>query len=91
MSDSYIQTGVGGTMFAGPDATELVRAMMLRSAIKAAKMGMMLTRGMTMTKSMAMAQRYTGKKYKRGQADIAITDLTVWINTMNCSLPRREG
>jgi hypothetical protein len=91
MSDSYIQTGVGGTMFAGNDAVHMVRATMLRSAIRMAKTGMMITRGMTLTKGMKMAEQYTGKKYKRGQADQAILDLTVWINNMNCALPRKEG
>jgi type II secretory pathway component PulF len=91
MTDSYISHSNGGTMFAGPDATELVRATMLRHAIKIAQSGMMLTRGMTLTKSMKMAERYTGRKYKRGQADQARADLTVWIETMRSALPIREG
>jgi hypothetical protein len=91
MTDSYISTSTGGTCFVGPDATHLIRATMLKHAIKMAKSGMLITRGMTLTKSMKMVTYYTGKTYKRGQADAAIADLQVWCDTMSMALPRKEG
>jgi hypothetical protein len=34
-----------------------------------------------------MCERYTGKKYKRGQHDEARADLKVWIETMKSAIP----
>ncbi len=77
----------GGFTLVG-DATELYRALQLRSGIKLHKScGMMLTRGLTITKLFGMAGHYTGQKYKRGEHDRAIADLTVWIETMKSALP----
>lgn len=85
--DSNIVVGKGYTSFSGPDATELFRAMMLKSALKLANHGIQATRGLTKTKALSMVERYTGKKYKRTQLDIAIQDLTIWIETMKSALP----
>jgi hypothetical protein len=74
-------------MFAGPDAVELVRAAALSSAIGLLKAGITPTRGFTGTKALAMCERYTGKKYKRGQYDAARADLKVWIETMKSAIP----
>jgi hypothetical protein len=87
MSESYIKTGVGGTMFAGPDATALFRAATLRSALGLLKAGISPTRGVTMTKALKMASEITGKKYKRTEADKAREDLKVWCDTMKAALP----
>ena len=91
MNDSHIQTGPGGTMFVGPDATELFRATMLRSALGMLKVGITPTRGMTITKALTMATRYTGKKYKRTQIEAARDDVKVWCDTMSAALPRVAG
>lgn len=86
--DSYIHVGKGGTSIVGPDATNLYRAIVLRSSIKLyAATGMIPTRGVTITKMLAMAGQYTGKKYKRGQYAEAQADLNVWIETMKSALP----
>jgi len=87
MSDSQIIVHRGSTTFAGPDATELFRATVLRSAIGLGMKGIRATRGFTLTKGLAMAERYTGKRYKRTQGEQAMADLTVWIETMKSALP----
>ena len=80
----------GATCFAGPDATELFRAMTLRSALRLAKHGIKATRGFSLTKGLAMCERYTGRKYKRTEAQQAMDDLTVWIETMKSAITWKE-
>ena len=85
---SHIQVGVGGTMFVGQDATNLFRAMSLASSHGLyAKCGMIPTRGVTITRMLAMATEYTGKKYKRGEAAKAQADVKIWCETMKAALP----
>jgi hypothetical protein len=77
----------GGTTFTG-DAIHLYRAVTLKGALKLHRdCGMIPTRGMTITKMFAIAQQITGKKYKRGGHDAAITDLTAWIEAAKASMP----
>ena len=87
--DSELHTRDGQVVaYVGPDATELFRAKAIKAAISLhGKTGMIPTRGVTITKLFAMAQGYTGKKYKRGEHDRAVNDLAVWINTMASALP----
>lgn len=74
--------------YIGHDATQLFRVRMLKSAIELhKKMGLIPTRGATITKMFAMAGQYTGQKYKRGEHDRAASDLRVWIETMLSALP----
>jgi hypothetical protein len=87
-NDSYIHVGKSGTTIVGHDATMLYRAIVLRSSIKLyAATGMIPTRGVTITKMLAMASEYTGKRYKRGQYAEAQADLNVWIETMKSAMP----
>jgi hypothetical protein len=86
--DSKITVTDGvATCYSGPDATNLFRAMTLRSALKLAKVGISATRGVGPTALLKMAEGYSGKRYKRGQYDAAVADLTVWIETMKSALP----
>jgi hypothetical protein len=88
MTDSSITISSSGTTFAGPDATHLFRAKMLASALGLyAKCGIIPTRGVTITKMLAMASTYSGKKYKRGDAAKAQADVAEWANTMLAALP----
>jgi hypothetical protein len=87
MSDSEIVVSAGGTMFAGPDATRLFAAATLRSALGLLAKGITPTRGLTITRALAMCQPYTGKQYKRTQIEQARADLLVWIETMKSALP----
>jgi hypothetical protein len=85
--ESSIQVSSSCTTFSGPDATELIRAVMLRSALGLLAHGIVPTRGLSMTKALKMCERYTGKFYKRTQYAQARQDLTVWIETMKSALP----
>lgn len=76
----------GGMMFSGFDAVNLARAISARSALRLAKAGIGI-RGVNKTGLLKIASEYTGKAYKRGQYDLAMEDLTVWIETMKLALP----
>jgi hypothetical protein len=82
-----ITLSAAGTMFSGPDATHLFRAITLRSALKLAKAGIRINRHTTTTDLFKMAREYTGKVYKRGEYDRARDDLTIWIDTMRAAIP----
>ena len=56
-----------------------------RAALLASSLGLWLktkiipTRGVGITKMLAMAEGYTGKKYKRSETQTAIDDLNAWV------------
>lgn len=88
--DSYISVGPHGSTYSGPDAVRLQQAITLRSAIKMYVMSsgqIIPTRGMGITKMLALTSTITGKKYKRSQTTEAQADLHVWIETMKSALP----
>ena len=88
--ESRIVATKSHTAFIGPDATELIRAIYLRQAILMlvrTQNRLKLTRGMNMTRCLAMTERYTGQKYKRTESERALRDLNVWIETMKSALP----
>ena len=90
MNDSYISHSPSGILFSGPDAIRLQQAITLRSAIKmyVASGGQIIpTRGMGITKMLALAGGVTGKTYKRSQTAEAQQDLHIWIETMKSALP----
>jgi len=86
--DSHIHVSPGGGMtFAGPDAVKLFTAITLRGSIKLyIKAKIIPTRGVTITRMLEVASSYTGKPYKRGQAQQAADDLKVWADTMKLGL-----
>ena len=73
--------------FSGPDAVELFRVATLSSAIGLLSVGVCPTRGLTMTKALAMCKPYTGKSYKRSEFKAARDDLKTWIELMKSSIP----
>jgi hypothetical protein len=85
----YDKTGRAVAMV-GPDAVNLHRAVVLRCALGLLSKGITPTRGLTMTKALAMVKEYTGHKYKRTEFEQARTDLMVWINNMKLALPSEE-
>ena len=85
--ESEVKIGPFGASFNGPDATRLFHAITLRSALKMHKVGLKVNRHMTTTKLFGLASAYSGQKYKRGEFDRAMQDLTVWINTMRSAIP----
>jgi hypothetical protein len=91
MNESYIGVGKNGaTSFVGRDAVELLRVVTLRSGLSLLKNGIIPTRGLTITKALAIATSYTGKKYKRTEIEKAREDLKVWADNMSAALPRVE-
>jgi hypothetical protein len=87
MEDSNITVSQGGTTYAGPDAVNLYRAAVIRSALKLLIKGIKPTRGATMTSTLALVKEYTGKTYKRTEGERAIDDMTIWIETMKSAIP----
>lgn len=82
----------GGVTFDGPDAVSFVRAAALASSLKLyAKAKIIPTRGVTVTKMLAMASDLTGKKYKRGDALKAAEDVTLWAREMKAALPQVQS
>lgn len=89
--ESYISHSDGGTMFAGPDATNFFRAATLWSALGLyIATGICPTRGVTITKMLAIATSYTGKTYKRNKAGYtqARADVKTWMDAMKTALPQ---
>jgi hypothetical protein len=87
--DSFIQSGAGGTTFAGPDSVALYRATVLRSALQLyARTGMKPNRAYTPTRMLRTAEAITHKKYKRGEYQRAANDLKIWCDTMSAALPK---
>jgi hypothetical protein len=86
--DSYIvKHGDGVTAFIGLDSTRLLHARTVYHALRACKAGMRLTRTATPTRCFDMASKITGKRYKRGQYDLAMADVRAWILAMESALP----
>ena len=85
--DDGITISAGGTMFCGPDAIRLYRAVAVRSALKLAKAGIKINRYTTTTDLFKIATEYSGKAYKRGQYDQAMADVTIWIDVMRSAIP----
>lgn len=90
--DSYIAIrGEGVTSYVGQDATRLLHAETVKHALRALKHGMRLTRTATPTRTLELAGKITGKRYKRGQYDVAIADVEQWIYAMRAALPVVEA
>ena len=85
MSSSISFTQNGGASYTGAEAVDVFRIKCVVQGLKAAKIGMMLTRGATPAKMLAMASSYTGIKYKRGAYDLAIADL------IELAIPREQA
>lgn len=88
MSDSYISTGPHGTTLSGPDATECFRAAILASSLRLwAKTKIIPTRGVTITRMLAMATRYTGRTWQRSEVLACADAVSVWVANMQAGLP----
>jgi len=91
MADSGINYGKGGTMIYGPDGMKFFRAVTLASSLSLyAKTKMLPTRGVTVSKMLAMASEFTGKKYKRTQVEQAAADVREWAQAMKAALPKTD-
>lgn len=87
-AQSHIDVTKSSTVYSGPDATRYFAVKVLRSSINLyLKTGMIPTRGVTISRMLAIAGQTTGKTYKRGQGCAAIADLDTWLATMRAALP----
>ena len=87
---SYLVTNDQGnvTSYIGPDATQLFRARMIRHGLIGwQKFKMKPSRGVTVTRMLDAAGKYTGKKYKTREIAQAIDDMDVSVKTMLIALP----
>lgn len=92
MNSEVIVHKSGSVTYAGPDATNFFRAKMLSLSIRMySETKVIPTRGVTITRMLKMATGYTGKSYRRGQYDLAVEDLRIWIETMRAALPVTSG
>ena len=73
--------------FSGPDAVRCYQAAALLSGIGLLQKGIKPNHHWTMKAALAMATRFTGKAYRRGEADQAMRDLHIWVATMKATLP----
>jgi hypothetical protein len=89
MNDSRIEVSKHSTTFVGADAVDLYRLMQIRSGIRLHKSsGMLLTRGATITKLLAMVTAVTQKPYKgKTKHDAALADLDQRIAALQASMP----
>lgn len=88
--DNYVSITPEATAYIGYEAVDLFRSRVLASSLRLySETGMIPTRGVTITRMLALATHYTGKRYGRGkpQAAIAADDVTLWANAFALSLP----
>ena len=70
------------TAFVGERGVETFRAISLKAGLRLfANTGMKPNRAWTPTAMLKAAGTITGKVYKRGQYDLAVTDLEAWIDS----------
>lgn len=81
----------GGVVFSGTDAVRVVQAITLWSALGlliATKGRVQPTRGFTLKKALALASTFTGKTYKRTEAEQARADVKQWADEMKAAIPQ---
>lgn len=94
MNDSHIVIGKnGGMSFNGPDAVDLFRLVTIKHSIKMHRdLGMIPTRGMTITRLLAIVSGYTGKAYKgKNKHNDAMADLEARIAALKASMPIEQA
>jgi hypothetical protein len=80
--------------YVGRDAVAVVKALTLWSALKLYHNSggrIIPTRGVGITKMLALVTQYTGKKYKRTEVITAAEDVKKWADEMKAALPVVEG
>lgn len=90
MNESSFSYYPDGTLrlASGPDAMRCMQVATLITAIRMMRTTRMIpTRGFTMKRGLEMAASYTGRKYKRTEAEQAEKDLKVWLETMKSAIP----
>lgn len=88
-SEIVVNKDGGAVCYSGPDAVDIFRLKTLRNGIDMhKKFGMIPTRGVTITKMLAMVTAFSGKTYKgKTKHDAAMADLDARINGLMASMP----
>jgi hypothetical protein len=76
--------------FAGEGATNLFRAMAIKSALGLLAVGIKPNRLYTKKNVLRVVSEYTGKTYKQTQLAEAAADLAAWIETARKTIPVRQ-
>ncbi len=90
-TDSEITFSPGGTTYSGKDAVNVVAMFALWSSLNLwRKTGMIPTRGYTITKMLARATGWTGKKYPRNKngAWQAANDVKLLADELKAAIPQ---
>lgn len=92
ISQSYLAMREGHiTGYVGPDAAKCFQAIVIANALRLyAKHRMMANRQWTPTRMLAMATRFTGIAYRRGQYEEAAFHVQRWVDEMKAALPKVE-
>jgi hypothetical protein len=87
-TDSHIEVTADAMVFVGADAVALYRATALIVALRMyASCRLRANRAWTPSAMLRMAERFTGKSYKRGHYLEAANDVDVWRSNMCAALP----
>ncbi len=86
---SNVHISQSGTVTYEGDAVKLFQAQVVRSRLRACKIGLRLKRSYTPTNCLRTASTFTGKKYGRGNSalDAAIEDMSQWISACEAAMP----
>lgn len=86
--ESSIKHHAGGTMFAGREAVDVFRGIVIANALEFyAKTGMKVNRAYTPTAMLGAAKGITGKTYKRGQYAAAAADIREAVRIARAAIP----
>jgi len=78
----------GMTMFSGPDAVAVFRAITLAAALDLyARAGIKANRAYTPTRMLQAATQITGFSFKRGEYALAANELRAWASLMRSGIP----
>lgn len=84
---SQITVSQSAITYEGPDAIQMFRVSQIRMALRGLKIGLMPTRGVGKRRVLDMAGEISGKHYKLNQLDVAISDMSSWIEAAKAAMP----
>lgn len=91
-SKSSIHHTSGASVYSGREAVNVFGAITVASALDLyAKTGMRVNRAYTPTAMLAAVERYTGRKFKRGQYAEAAAHLREWARAVRAGIPETSS
>ena len=89
-TENKVTVSEGGTMFAGPVAVDLYRAMMVKTALRLyVRTKLCMIRGVTGPKMVSIVSEYTGKVYKgKERYAVALADLEAYVETAKATMQK---